>query len=210
MAIDSASKLRTALERRREKSATTGLQRIPFMLDTDLADKVEELAGMYNKIQDHIARLEEQAADEGLEEGYAERVDVRASGHDLSDTGRALDEARAELSRIHGVLTDAVAEAKSNQVTLVFRRAESEEYEEILAAAGGSTVDTDESLKSASRFQTMLVERCFLRLEIDGEDSGTATWAEFSKDAQLSFGEADPIRALVYANNRRGGNNVRF
>lgn len=205
MTIDSAEKLRTALERRREKNTTTGLQRIPFMLDTALADQVERLARMHNQIQDHIATLESHTAEEP-EEG----ADVRASGHDLSDTGVALDSARAELGRVKGELEQAIAAAKADQVTLVFRRATADEYERILSECGGSAVDSDETLEAAYKFQGALAERCFLRLEIDGEDSGTRSWAEFVETAQLTFGELDPIRALVYANNKRGGNSVRF
>ena len=36
------------------------------------------------------------------------------------------------------------------------------------------------------------------------------TWREFVEATALSFGELDPIRALVYASNRRGGNSVPF
>jgi len=207
MTIDSAEKLRTALERRRTKSSTTGLQRIPFMLDTALADRVEQLVGLHNKWQDRIGQLEEdQSAVDEPEDG----ADVRASGHDLTELGVSLETARTELARVKSQLEEAVAEAKADQVILVFRRATADEYEQILSKCGGAAVDSDETLESAYRFQGELAERCFLRLEIDGEDSGTQSWAAFVESAQLTFGEIDPIRALVYANNKRGGNSVRF
>lgn len=204
--IDSAEKLRAALERRREKNASTGLQRIPFMLDTALADKVEQLAGLHNQLQDRLARLEEQAAEDGHEDG----ADVRASGDDLTELGQAIATTSEELERVKQDLEDAVAKAKADQVMLVFRRATADEYESILSKSGGAAVDDDQTLEAAYKFQTALVERCFLRLEVDGEDSGVTAWGEFVESAQLTFGELDPIRALVFANNKRGGNSVRF
>lgn len=205
MTIDSAEKLRSALERRREKATTTGLQRIPFMLDTALADRVEDLARVYNQLQGRIDHLEEQSTEEPEEGG-----DVRASGHDLSEAGAALESNRAELERVKAELEEAIAEAKADQVMLVFRRATADEYERILTQCGGAAVDGDETLEAAYRFQGALVERCFLRLEVEGEDSGVKSWAEFVQSAELTFGELDPIRALVFANNKRGGNSVRF
>lgn len=205
MTIDSSEKLRAKLERRREKSATTGLQRIPFMLDTDLADRVEQLAQAHNRLQAHIEQLEERRDFDEPEDGG----DVRASGDDLTEIAVALDTSRTELARMKEALEVAVAEAKADQVTLVFRRAGSSEYEELLAKAGGSLVDSDETLEHATRFQSMLVERCFLRVEAEGEDAGY-TWPQFVEETALTFGEVDPIRALVYANNRRGGNSVPF
>ena len=205
MAHDSAEKLREALERRRSKNASPeGLQRIPFQLDMELADRAEATARQINQLEDWLDELHARA-----EERDPESVDdIRASGHDLSEVGQQIAETEAEVERLRAALEALLVEAKASELQLVFRRASADEYERLLIAAGGVKVETDAAATYA--FHNSLVERCFLRAEFDGQDAEVGTWSDYVKSAELTFGELDPIRALVYAANKRGGNSIPF
>ncbi|MGO4964127.1 hypothetical protein ACTQ4Z_10100, partial [Anaerovoracaceae bacterium Sow4_D4] len=186
-------KLREALERRQQQRSTAGLQRIPFMLDEELADRIEGMGRRAAAIEDRLQALGDA--------GEGESEDRRASDPDERET------LTAELGHIKADLETAIEEARDCQVDLVFRRLNADEYEHILIRSGGAEVDTDAA--SAQKFHSEVTARCFLRVELDGEDTGQ-TWTEFLDAAQPTFGELDPIRALVYANNRRGSNTVNF
>lgn len=203
--IDNSSALRDKLEAKlaaaKGKRETQQLQEIPFTLDEEIAERVEKYGREASALKDQIEALNE-AIEEREDEG-----DVRASGEDLSEDGKKLAELTAEFARVVADLEDATSEALNAQVTLVFRRASADEYEQMLKRAGGAAVDTD--AEAALAFHNSLVERCFLHV-LDGDEKIEITWAEFEKSAGLTFGDKDPIRALVYANNRRSRVNIPF
>src|SRR5690606_3303290 len=105
-------------------------------------------------------------------------------------------------------LEQATERAREAVVQLVFRRADAEDYERLVIDAGGLGVDSDAD--ASFKFHESLVAHCFVRVEIDGEDAHVGSWGDFRAAANLSFGEVDPIRSLVWAMNRRGGNSVPF
>lgn len=204
--IDPSARLRRRLAERRERATTTDLQRIPFMLNQGLADRQELLARQHDRLGDQLAHLLDLDAERDPDDPTR---DVRASGEDLSDTARRIATVEAELERVMAELEAVTAEVREDSVTLVFRRVDAGEYEQALVRAGGAAVDEDAN--AASRFHDLLLAKAFVRIELaGGEDSGVTTWAEFAAEAALTFGELDPIRALVYAANRRGGNSVPF
>lgn len=206
--MDSSARFRQALERRREKAAgEESLRKIPFVLDQDLADAVDRVAKQHAAAEDYLAALEADKADRDA--GEDSGADVRASGHDLSELGQAIDAATAEVERLKTQLADAVEAARDVVVDLVFRRADAEGYERKLIEAGGAAaVETDTA--AAVRFQNALTAHCFVRVEMSGEDAGVKSWKDFVSATGMTFGELDPIRSLVYAMNKRGGNSIPF
>lgn len=203
--FDSSAKLRQALERRRTKNASDeALNRIPFVLDTDLSDRVEQMARQVGAYEDYLVALQEQQSDAHAE---GETGDVRASGHDLSELGQQIADTEAKLAELRPELEAATDQVQQSTVQMCFRRVDAETYERLLIRAGGAAVDTD--LAAITKFHDLLIEACFVRLEVDGEDA-EMTWAEFREQAGFTFGELDPIRSLVYAMNRRDGNSVPF
>lgn len=203
---DAAARLREKLEQRRERRTTTDLQRIPFTLDQAAADRVEELGRLHQQLEGRLDRLHEQDAERDPDGGDA---DVRANGQDMSELGREIATAEAEAERVLAELEEAVAVARDEQVHLVFERLTSADYERLLIKHGGAEIDS--SVESSIAFHDALLEAAFRRIEMaDGEDGGYDSWVGFAEAAQLSFGELDPIRALVYASNRRGSNSVPF
>lgn len=203
--MDSSARLRSVLEKRREKSTTTDLKRIPLILDQSLADDVDQIARQRQAVEERLAYLQDAASERDPDDPS---VDVRGSGHDVSAEGQAIAAAEAELERLTAELTAATEVAREAVVQLVFRRADAEDYERLIIAAGGLGVDSDAD--ASFKFHESLAAHCFVRVEIGGEDAKVGTWADFRAVANLSFGEVDPIRSLVWAMNRRGGNSVPF
>lgn len=204
--LDPSARLRQMLEKRREKATTTGLQRIPFVLDQTLSDDLEKVAAQREAVQERVDYLTDMHAERDPDDPS---LDVRATGDDLSDDGQALAAAQDELDRLTEALEELTDAARQATVQLVFRRLPAAEYEAVLIRSGGPAIDTD--MKAAARFYDALLAASFERVELaDGDDSGFGSWQDFAAAADLSFGELDPIRALVYANNRRGGNSIPF
>ena len=203
--LDPSARLRQMLESRREKSAAA-MQRIPFVLDQQISDDVERIANHRQRLEDRLAYLADVDAERDPEDPAA---DVRATGEDLSDIGQEIASTQAELERVAAELEQVVEAAKQATVYLLFRRLDAVEYERELIRAGGALVDTDAA--ASYKFHDALLAAAFTGVELaDGDDGGMRTWREFVEATSLSFGELDPIRALVYASNRRGGNSVPF
>ena len=202
---DSASALRDKLEARRIKNTTTGLQRIPFMLDEDLAARVEQYGRQCAALEDRIDDLREAAA---VAEGEDPETDRRASGHDLSPVAAEVGHLEEELATAREALTAVVDEAREAQITLLFRRASADEYEQLIRKHGGASLKDDSPAERD--FLNSLTDRCFVAVEMPDGSRESIQWAEFVESAQLSMGELAPIRALVFANNARGGNSVPF
>ena len=201
--IDTASTLRDMLEKRRGHNASTGLLRLPFMLDPSLAERIEELGKQVAALEDHLDAL----ADVEPMEDDPDR-DIRASGHDLSPTATRAAAIEDSLRRSRADLEEAVAEADAARITLLFRRCTADEYEQLIRKHGGSSVQGGSP--EERDFLNALTERCFVAIEMpDGTRDGMK-WAEFIDSAQLSMGELAPIRAMVFAENARGGNSVPF
>lgn len=200
--LDSASTLRDKLERRRTKAATEGLQRIPFMLDSDLADRVETHGKRVAALEDRLEELADAAAETDPDDPNA---DKRASGHDLSPVAVETATLEAELATARDALQAAIDDAREDQVTLLFRRASADEYEQLVRKHGGAESGDDER-----DFLNALTTRCFVAAEMNDGSREDIKWAEFVESAQLSMGELNPIRAMVFANNARGGNSVPF
>ena len=202
--IDTASNLRDMLEKRRGHNASTGLLRLPFMLDSTVAERIETLGKRVAALEDHLEALADQVepSDDDPER------DVRASGHDLTPSSMQVGAMEDELARARVDLEAAVAEAEASRITLLFRRCTADEYEQLIRKHGGSAVQGGSP--EERDFLNALTERCFVAIEMpDGTRDGMK-WAEFIDSAQLSMGELAPIRAMVFAENARGGNSVPF
>ena len=203
--LDPSARLRQMLENRREKVATA-MQRIPFVLDQATSDEVERAATQRQRLEDRLAYLTDLDAERDPEDPSN---DVRATGEDVSDLGQEIAAVEDELQRVTEELEQAVAAAQQATVHLKFRRLDAAEYERALIKSGGALVDTD--AQASYKFHDTLLATAFAGVELaDGEDGGMRTWKEFMDATALSFGELDPIRALVYAANRRGGNSIPF
>ena len=202
--IDTAASLRDMLEKRRTKSKTEGLLRLPFLLDEDLADRVEDLAKQVAAMEDRRDAIVDAEAE--LDDD-PER-DVRASGHDLSPSAVEAAEVETEIARLRGLLQVAVDEADAARVWLLFRRATADEYEQLLRKHGGGSVQGGSDEERA--FLNALTARCFIAAEMPDGSRDPMPWEEFVTAGELSMGELAPIRAMVFAHNARGGNSVPF
>lgn len=205
MPINSAASLRDQLEQRRAKKHTTGLLRLPFMLDESLADDMEQLGKQAAKLEERLDQLAEAAAAADDEDPEA---DVRASGADLSPDAAAVAEVEVELARVKAELQDAIDASESSRVWMLFRRASADEYEQLLRKHGGSKMDAGSTAER--EFLNALTERCFVAIEMPDGTRDDMPWAEFVKAAELSAGELTPIRSMVWAENARGGNSIPF
>lgn len=203
--LDSASSLREKLERRRTKAATTGLQRVPFMLDSDLADAAEALGRRVAALEDRLETLADLAADAPDDDPEADR---RASGHDLTPSAVEIAGVRDELERARAELSEAVDAARDDQVILLFRRATADEYEQLIRKHVGA--DARDGSAEERAFLAALTARCFVGVEMADGSRETVDWPSFVEQAQLTMGELAPIQALVYASNARCGNSVPF
>lgn len=202
--IDSPTTLREQLEQRRTKRATTGLLRLPFFLDQDLAEQVEDLGKRCASLEDRLEDLTDSLVDDDeLSDG-----DVRASGHDLSPAAGEVAELEAELARARAELADAIGAVDAARITLLFRRCSADEYEQLLRKHGGASIQGGSD--DERQFLNALTERCFVAIEMADGSRDDMSWADFVKSADLSMGELAPIRAMVFAENARGGNSVPF
>ena len=191
-----AQTLRDRLKSRRAEKRERKPLRFPFVLDDELAGEVQGLVAQVDmleaRVEHHKEKLEA-AAEKG-------ESDARASGDDPSAT--KLQTAETELARIKDQLAQAVRKVEEGRFWLVFRPCGSARYEEILARHP----EADEDLAVKARFGDALMVECFEGFEDDkGEpiDLGYSSFADFLAEADLDFGEIDPMRtAILIANNR--------
>ena len=198
-----AQSVRERLKQRRTDSRERVIK-IPFIADVDLAKDAERLSTEHDRLIDDIALLEAQRDERDADE--TADVDTRADGRDRSDLGAEIDASRARLALVEEQLAETVQAVREGAVTIEFRVATKGEYERILIEVENEVkgeVGVDQS--PTILFGDRLMAGGFVRVHKDGENLGYATWDEFAEDMELSFGDVDPIRTVVYTKNRQTG-----
>lgn len=187
-----AELLRQRLRNRKNEKRERKLLRFPFILDDDLASSIHQLTMQYealvNLVESRKDRLE--AAEENGE------VDVRASGHDTSGFKDSLEAAEKELARVRAELEAQTEKVNEGRFWMEFRPCDASTYEQVLARFPG--VDDENDVTTRAEFGNALLEKCFVRFEQNGETLDLGTWAEFVAEADMDFGELDPIRTAIF------------
>lgn len=186
-----AEMLRERLRNRKTENAERRLLRYPFILDDDLAARVQSLTMQYDSLT-HLVESRREKLEEADEAGTR---DVRASGHDASGLADALETAEKELARVRKDLDEAVETVNAGRFWMEFRPCSSAAYERVLSRFPGAD---DEGAAAKAAFLNALLAECFVRFEKDGETLDLGTWEEFVEEADMDFGELDPIRTAVF------------
>lgn len=198
-----AQTVRERLKQRRTDSRERVIK-VPFIADVDLASDAERLAKEHDRLVDDIALLEAQRDERDADENAD--VDNRADGRDRSQLGADIDTAHTRLALVEEQLAETVEAVREGAVLIEFRVATKGEYERILIEVetevkGEVGVDQSPTILFGDRLMAL----GFIRVHKDGENLGYASWSEFVEDMELSFGDVDPIRTVVYAKNRQTG-----
>ena len=198
-----AQTVRERLKQRRTDSRERVIK-VPFIADVDLAKDAERLSAEHDRLVDDIALLEAQRDERDADE--TADVDTRADGRDRSDLGAEIDATRSRLALVEEQLAETVEAVREGAVAIEFRVATKGEYERILIEVetevkGAVGVDQSPTILFGDRLMAL----GFIRVHKDGENLGYASWSEFVEDMELSFGDVDPIRTVVYAKNRQTG-----
>ena len=198
-----AQSVRERLKQRRTDSRERVIK-VPFIADVDLAKDAERLSAEHDRLIDDIALLEAQRDERDADE--TADVDTRADGRDRSDLGAEIEATRSRLALIEEQLAETVEAVREGAVAIEFRVATKGEYERILIEVetevkGAVGVDQSPTILFGDRLMAL----GFIRVHKDGENLGYASWSEFVEDMELSFGDVDPIRTVVYAKNRQTG-----
>ena len=198
-----AQTVRERLKQRRTDSRERVIK-VPFIADVDLAKDAERLSAEHDRLIDDIALLEAQRDERDADE--TADVDTRADGRDRSDLGAEIEATRSRLALVEEQLAETVEAVREGAVAIEFRVATKGEYERILIeveteAKGEVGVDQSPTILFGDRLMAL----GFIRVHKDGENLGYASWSEFVEDMELSFGDVDPIRTVVYAKNRQTG-----
>ena len=198
-----AQTVRERLKQRRTDSRERVIK-IPFIADVDLASDAERLSTEHDRLVDDIALLEAQRDERDADE--TADVDTRADGRDRSQLGADIDTAHTRLALVEEQLAETVEAVREGAVSIEFRVATKGEYERVLIEVENEVkgeVGVDQS--PTILFGDRLMALGFIRVHKDGENLGYASWSEFVEDMELSFGDVDPIRTVVYAKNRQTG-----
>ena len=198
-----AQSVRERLKQRRTDSRERVIK-VPFIADVDLAKDAERLSAEHDRLIDDIALLEAQRDERDADE--TADVDTRADGRDRSDLGAEIEATRSRLALVEEQLAETVEAVREGAVAIEFRVATKGEYERILIEVetevkGEVGVDQSPTILFGDRLMAL----GFIRVHKDGENLGYASWSEFVEDMELSFGDVDPIRTVVYAKNRQTG-----
>ena len=197
-AITEAERLRALLrDKKNKKGADQTPLRFAYILDPELAARIEVLAQAFDRIEQLVERRREalEAADEGGQR------DLRASGDDLTPEAAKVAAAESEMGRIKAELDAAVEKASADRFFIEFRPCGDKRYTQILAAHPG----VDDNAETQAAFQNDLLAECFYRFsDGDGNDLPLYdSWAEFLSDAAPEFGEMDAWRTAVMVACRR-------
>ena len=198
-----AQTVRERLKQRRTDSRERVIK-VPFIADVDLAKDAERLSAEHDRLTDDIALLEAQRDERDADE--TADVDTRADGRDRSDLGAEIEATRSRLALVEEQLAETVEAVREGAVAIEFRVATKGEYERILIEVetevkGAVGVDQSPTILFGDRLMAL----GFIRVHKDGGNLGYASWSEFVEDMELSFGDVDPIRTVVYAKNRQTG-----
>ena len=198
-----AQSVRERLKQRRTDSRERVIK-VPFIADVDLAKDAERLSAEHDRLINDIALLEAQRDERDADE--TADVDTRADGRDRSDLGAEIEATRSRLALVEEQLAETVEAVREGAVAIEFRVATKGEYERILIEVetevkGEVGVDQSPTILFGDRLMAL----GFIRVHKDGENLGYASWSEFVEDMELSFGDVDPIRTVVYAKNRQTG-----
>ena len=191
-AITEAERLRAMLREKKsgKKSKPTPL-RFAYILDPELASRVEVLAQAFDRMEQLVESRREAllAADEAGDR------DLRASGDDLTPEAAKVKAAEAEMERLKAELESAVETAASDRFFIEFRPCGDKRYTQLLAAHPRCDDDAD----SQAAFRNALLAECFHRFsDAEGNDLPLYdSWAEFVADAEPEFGEIDAWRTAV-------------
>lgn len=195
-----AEAVRARLKSRRAKSSERPIT-VPFVVDVELADSVkaliDEKSQLESRLQYVIERVDEAEADPD--------EDVRADGQDLTPSTSVIASLEASLARVEAEIEEKTDAVREGSVNILFRLATDTEYESHLAEVEREFSEPNESHSVSIGFGNRLLASCFLRVEQNDEDLGYTTWAEFSDDMEMTFGDVDPIRTIIITKNRRSG-----
>lgn len=189
-----AARLRALLSEKKAKKATATPLRFAYMLDPELAGRVEMLAESFARIEDLVESRREQLA--AVEESGGR--DLRASGDDTTPEAAKLAAAEAEMERLKTELDAAIEKATADRFYIEFKPCGDRRYTQLLASHPEACED-NANADARADFQNALLAECFWRFtDNDGNELPLFdSWTEFVTEAEPEFGEMDAWRTAV-------------